>query len=222
MLNGIDISNWQKDIDISKLSPIVDFIIVKATEGLTYVSPSCDKQVQATIKSDRLFGFYHFGRNNDPIKEADFFIKNCKGYFYKGIPVLDWEDNQSVEWVNKFVNRIYEKTGVWCWVYGNTWRFNKGGVEKNCGRWIAQYPSTKPTVLNSNPGNHIKTDGLVVCWQFSNNGKVDGYNGRLDLNHAYLTKENWEKYANPNEQSTEHITGSTLENDEYKVTIERK
>ena len=221
MLNGIDISNWQKDIDISKLSPIVDFIIVKATEGLTYVSPSCDKQVQATIKSDRLFGFYHFGRNNDPIKEADFFIKNCKGYFYNGIPVLDWEDNQSVEWVNKFVNRVYEKTGIWCWIYGNPWRFNQGNVEKNCGRWIAQYPSTKPTVLNSNPGNHIKTDG-VVCWQFSSNGKVDGYNGKLDLNHAYLTKENWKKYANPENTQLNSDKISTLENDEYKVTIERK
>jgi GH25 family lysozyme M1 (1,4-beta-N-acetylmuramidase) len=219
MLKGIDISNWQADCEPGKLP--IDFVICKATEGLTYVSPSCDKQIQSAIKNNKLFGFYHYGRNNDPIKEADFFIKKCKGYFNKGIPILDWEEDQSVTWVNKFVKRVNEITGIWCWIYGNPWRFNQEKVEKNCGRWIAQYPSSKPTTLNSNPGNHQKTDGLVVCWQYSNNGVVEGYKGKLDLNHAYLTKENWGKYANPNNQ-VNYNTISTLENNDYKVTIERK
>lgn len=222
MLKGIDISNWQADCVPENLP--IDFVICKATEGLTYVSPSCDKQIQSAIKGGKLFGFYHFGRKNDPIKEADYFIKNCHGYFNKGIPVLDWEDGQSVEWVNKFVRRVKEVTGVWCWIYANPWRFNQGGVEKNCGRWIAQYPNpSKYNTLDSDPGSKPKTDGLIACWQYTDKGKVSGYSGNLDLNHAYVDKSGWLAYANASiENNSGKPNSSILENDEYKVTIERK
>lgn len=221
MLKGIDISNHQKDLLPGTLD--IDFVIVKATEGLTYVSPSCDKQIQSAIKSGKLFGFYHFARNNDPIKEADFFIKNTYGYHNKGIPVLDWEDNQSVDWVNRFVRRFHEITGVWCWIYANPWRFNQGGVEKNCGRWIAQYPNrNKYTSLDSVPDKHQKVDGLVACWQYTDMGIVKGYSRKLDLDHAYVTREGWLAYAGANIPNNSGKDSSTLENDEYKVTIERK
>lgn len=39
-MNGIDISNWQRDINLSAIK--ADFVIVKATEGIGYVDKSCD------------------------------------------------------------------------------------------------------------------------------------------------------------------------------------
>lgn len=60
MLNGIDISGWQGDIDLSKLN--FDFVIVKATEGTGYVNPYCDKKVQQAIKLGKKWGFYHSHR----------------------------------------------------------------------------------------------------------------------------------------------------------------
>jgi GH25 family lysozyme M1 (1,4-beta-N-acetylmuramidase) len=220
MLKGIDISNWEADCLPGNLP--IDFVICKATEGLTYVSPSCDKQIQSAIKGGKLFGFYHFARNNDPIKEADFFIKKCLGYFNKGIPVLDWEDGQSVEWVNKFVRRVKEVKGIWCWIYANPWRFNQGGVEKNCDRWIAAYGKNNPVTLDTDPGNVPKTDGTVCCWQYGDKGRVPGYSGNLDVNHFYGDKKAWEAYAGVKTSESSLDKTSTLENDEYKVTIERK
>ena len=57
-LNGIDISNWQPDIDLSKVAS--DFVIVKTTEGTDYVSPVADTQIQQALKLNKLVGVYHY------------------------------------------------------------------------------------------------------------------------------------------------------------------
>ncbi len=226
MIKGIDISSHQGDIDLSPLP--IDFVIVKATEGLTYVNPYCDKKVQQAIKLGKLFGFYHYGRNNDPIKECQWLLDNTIGYRGIGIPILDWEEDQSVEWVNRFVRYYQSKTGVWVWIYANPWRFNQGGVELNCGRWVAKYPNVLNPDLDFNPGIIPKTEGLVCCWQYASDGRISGYNGNLDLNHFYGDKKAWKAYAksglSSNEENVEadKVAVSILENDEYTVTISRR
>lgn len=228
-LKGIDISNWQAGINLPAVFPKIDFVICKATEGIGFVDKHCDKFIQQCIKNDKLWGFYHFGRNNDATKEAKYFIANCKNYFNKGIPVLDWEDGQSVSWVNEFVRYVHDKTGVWCWIYANPWRFNQGGVEKNCGRWIAQYPNVKSPSINYKLPDTPKTDGLVACWQYCSDGKLSGYKGNLDFNRFFGDKEAWLKYAKvesnsnaSNNNNSSKLDISKLENDDYIVTIERK
>lgn len=231
MLKGIDISNHQKNINLPAVLPNVDFVIVKATGGLSFVDAYCDKFVQQCIKAGKPWGFYHFGK--DKVKktgtgreEADYFYSNCKNYFGHGIPVLDWEMNSmSVAWVNEFVSRIHELTSIWPWIYANPWRFNQGSVNKNCARWIAQYPSATHPTLNYDPGKLPKTDGLIACWQFASDGRVEGYSGNLDINHFYGDVTAWNKYAGVN--STPPIPEivdkpSRLENDEYVIEITRK
>ena len=79
-LNGIDISGYQANIDLSKVA--ADFVIVKATEGISYVSPVCDHQYQQAKKLGKLLGVYHYAHPeyNSAISEVDFFVKNIKGY----------------------------------------------------------------------------------------------------------------------------------------------
>ena len=200
MLKGIDISNWQKELSIAAIKNQVDFIIVKATEGIGYVDKSCDGFVQACIKNDVPFGFYHFARNNNAAAEAEYFRNQTKGYEGKGIPVLDWEDDQSVSWVNKFVERYHELTGVWPWVYGNPWRFKQGTVNKNCGRWVAGYPKNGITDINYGVNNSLPDSynvGSVCAWQFSSSVTLSGYSGGLDGDVFYGDKAAWNKYANP-------------------------
>ena len=93
MLKGIDISNHQRGIDLSKID--CDFIIIKATEGKSFVDPSCDRFFQQALSLGKKLGIYHFANNSDntPEQEADWFINNTKGDIGKAIPVLDWEDN---------------------------------------------------------------------------------------------------------------------------------
>lgn len=220
MLKGIDISSHQGNIDLSPLP--IDFVIVKATEGCTYLNPYFHQKMGEAQKLGLCTGFYHYGRKNDPIKECDHLLANTVQYRGISIPVLDWEEDQSVSWVNRFVHRYHEVTGVWPWIYANPWRFNQGGVEGEADRWIAKYPNVLHPDLDYDPGSLPKVDGLVACWQYASDGRISGYNGNLDLNHFYGSKDQWMKYCKADPNAVASGGSSVLENDEYKVTVERK
>lgn len=210
----IDISNWQAGLDVATVvkNGGLGGVIIKATEGVGYVDKSCDKFVQQCIKNGIPFGFYHFARNNNAKAEAEFFRKNTAGYEGKGVPVLDWEDDQSVSWVNTFVERYHELTGIWPWVYANPWRFKQGKVNENCGRWVAGYPRNgiidiNYGIRNSLPGSY--NVGLVCAWQFSSSVRISGYNGSLDGDVFYGDKEAWAKYAGSKGSSSSGSSGNT-------------
>lgn len=199
-MNGIDISNWQKGLDLSAISGNIDFVIVKATEGIGYVDKSCDGFFQKALQLGKKVGFYHFARNNDAAAEAQFFYDNTKRYVHLGIPVLDWEDGQSASWVNKFVEKYHELTGIWPWIYANPWRFRQGKVNENCGRWVAGYPKNGITDINYGVNRGLPSSynvGLVCAWQFTSSGRLSGYSGNLDMNVFYGDKAAWDKYVNP-------------------------
>ena len=183
MLRGIDISNWQAGLDADSVFPNVDFVICKATEGVGFVDGYCDSWVQWCRAHGKPWGFYHFANSNDPVKEAVHFIDNASNYFGEGVPVLDWEGDQSVDWVNEFVKIVHDQTGIWPWIYANPWRFNQGGVEPNCMRWIASYPDVLNPGLDYDPGEPPACDGLVGCWQYASDGRarIRGRPGRDSL-----------------------------------------
>lgn len=235
MLTFIDISGWQSDLDPSSVYPNIDAVMIKATEGTGFVSSSCDPFVQAAIKMNKPWGFYHYARSNNATAEADYFISNCENYFGNGIPVLDWEEGQSVAWVNEFVRRIHEKTGVWPWIYSNASNFNQGGVEQNCGRWVAVWPfGAHPSFSGAMNRNAPTCDGLVCAWQFCADGRVDGYSGDLDCDVFYGSEVAWRSYAKGSEwepgsetedsdveDSSNDGDSITLEGEGIRVTVER-
>lgn len=229
MLTFLDTSNWQGGYNPALTG--ADAVIVKATEGTGYVDPYCDSIIQQAIASGMPWGFYHFAGDGDAIEEATRFIQNTLNYFGHGIPVLDWEGNQSVDWVNEFVAEVYSSTHVWPWIYANPWRFNQGGVNQNCARWVASYPDVaSPTWVQAQGWDCPAADGNVVAWQFCSDGAVNGIAGNVDLDLFYGTKEQWQAYARgdmrPDSGSIDGGANpdglAVLENDTYKVTIERK
>lgn len=225
MIRFIDISNRKGDINLPAILPNVDGVVCKATEGTTFVDLYCDGWVQQCINAGKPWGFYHFADSGNASDEAEFFVSNCQGYFRKGIPILDWEGNQNVGWVNDFVQRVHELTGVWPWIYGNPWRFSQGEVEQNCARWVAEYPYvTSPSFEQAESWNCPEAEGNVVAWQFCSDGRVSEYNGDLDCSLFYGTEKQWSAYASGGESDNPSPDSdmSVLENDEYKVTIERK
>ena len=227
MLRGIDISNWQAGLDADSVFPNVDFVICKATEGVGFVDGYCDGWVQWCRRNGKPWGFYHFANVNSPTMEATYFINNTSNYFGEGIPVLDWEGGQSVEWVNEFVRVVHDQTDIWPWIYANPWRFNQGSVEQNCMRWIASYPDVIRPGLDYDPGEVPETDGLVGCWQYASDGRVPGYAGNLDVNLFFGDEAAWAAYAGlvhnePEPSVPETGQESVLENDEFRVTIQEK
>lgn len=229
MLNFIDISSYQGWLDLVAASSDIQAVVIKATEGESYVNPCCDAQYQQAKSIGLLRGFYHYARNGNPESEAQYFYDNTSNYFHDGIPVLDWEENQSVDWVNRFVRKIHELSDVWCWIYANPWRFNQGGVEPNCARWLASYPEVvSPTFAQAANWDCPSADGNVVAWQFCSDGHVNGWNAGLDCDLYYGDSDSWCRYAGSQAQVDNGTAGDsanskvTLSGGGYRVTVERE
>lgn len=200
-LEGIDISNWQKGIDLTKVS--CDFVIAKATQGTDYLSPDYSRQVEQAISAGKLFGTYHYISGGDANAEADWYIKNVSKYVGKGILCLDWESNQNSAWgdesyLKKVAQRVIEKTGVRPLLYVQKSRMTQVqpiANELNCGLWIAQYANMDSTGYQEKPWN----EGAYSCAirQYSSAGKLSGWSGSLDLNKFYGSATAWGKYADP-------------------------
>ena len=199
MLKGIDISNWQAGIDLSKLD--IDFVICKATEGNSFVDKYCDEFITKAKSLGKLWGFYHFARSNSPEAEAEFFYKNTKGYIENGIPVLDyevWGQNKDVSWCEKFIQKFYDLTGIYCMLYisaSHCKDFKGSWIPSKCGLWVAGYPKNYTEYPGANMPYNVAPWQIVAIWQFTSSLKLSGFNGNLDGNYAYMDANGWSLYA---------------------------
>ena len=196
-MQGIDISGWQAGIDLSKVP--CDFVIVKATQGVGFVSEACDAQIQQAISLGKPFGFYHYVDGSGAQAEADFFIDHCAGYFGKGIPCIDWESAENSAWGNtgylkQLVQRVIDRTGVKPLIYASASPFPWDVAQAlDCGAWVAQYASNNATGYQDKPWNEGAYDCAIR--QYSSAGRLAGYNGNLDLDKAYMDADGWAKYV---------------------------
>lgn len=203
MLRGIDISKWQS---VGTGDQAADFVICKATEGTGYVDPSCDKHYQRAKQQGKLLGVYHFARPDlnkgvdGARREAQFFVKNIKGYIKEAILALDYERAPySDDWAYAFAEEVHKETGVWPMLYASASKINDfkwPKTAKECGLWIAGYPSKydvknppEPSVddMPYKPGDWK----FWVIWQYTSS------DGTLDRDIANIDRTAWMKYANP-------------------------
>lgn len=202
-MKGIDVSNWQEDLNLSKLD--IDFCICKATEGNYFIDFTCDEFIQACIKKKIPYGFYHFAGNNEPEEEAEFFYNNCLGYFNKGIPVLDYEveNYNNRKWCERFIKKLHELSGIWCMLYISASRcddYDGSWIPEKCGLWLAGYPHESNYWPDYDMPYDVYPWKFAAIWQFTSQLVLQGYIGRLDGDIAYMDKNGWNKYA----QSTDN------------------
>lgn len=197
-MRGIDISNWQEGININILD--IDFCICKATEGLNFVDHTCNNFIKQCIDKNILWGFYHFARENNPEKEAKFFYDNCKGYIKKGIPVLDYEveNSNNRNWCERFIKKFYELSGVWCVLYISASRCSQyagSWIPEKCGLWVAGYPEYYNDWIKKDIPYDISPWKFAAIWQFTSSLIIPGFWSKLDGDIAYMDKTSWNKYA---------------------------
>lgn len=199
-MNGIDISNWQKGIDLAAVP--CDFVIAKATQGTGYTSPDCVRQVEQAMSLGKKVGVYHYIGGQGAVAEMDFFIDSIKNWVGKVMIVLDWEQGENRAWGNlgyleQCIARVKERTGVPPVVYASASVFPWDLCRKhNCGTWVAQYADNNATGYQNTPWNEGKYGCMMR--QYSSHGRLPGYGGNLDLNKFYGDPAAWDKYANPN------------------------
>lgn len=200
-LNGIDIASYQSGIDLTVVP--CDFVIIKATQGTGYVNPDCDRAYQQAKRAGKLRGTYHYVGGGNAVAEADYYVNNIKGYLRDGLLAIDWEAEQNSAWGNEayleqLVRRVIERTGIKPLIYTMASRYAQvAAVAKklDCGLWIAEYADMNPTGYQAHPWR----EGAYACAirQYASTGRLNGWGGNLDLNIAYMTRDQWAKYVNP-------------------------
>ena len=222
-LNGIDIASYQAGLDFSKVP--CDFAIIKATQGTGYTNPDCVRAVEQAMSLGKGVGVYHYISGGNAVAEADFFINSILNWIGKVMICLDWELDQNSAWgdesyLERVINQVIARTGVPPMIYAPASRYNEVAPvanRNNCGLWIAQYADMNPTGYQNTPWN----EGAYTCAirQYSGSGRLNGWNGDLDLDKFYGSLDDFKKYcgkssskpSKPSVPSSSAPSGTTLQ-----------
>lgn len=204
-MNGIDVSNWQRGIDVTQMHD-VEFVIAKATEGTSYVNPDCDRVYQDAKNSGKKTGVYHFARKGDAITQAKYFVDHISGYIGHSVLVLDYESSavdQGVGWAKDWLDAVYNMTGVKPVIYMSNsviHRYDWGSVSEHYSLWNAGYYSGYNTIYGfvDNPplrGSLGEFYDNTVLYQYTSSGRLRGWSENLDLDIFYGDSADWDKLA---------------------------
>lgn len=229
-LRVIDAASHQGDMKQSAMD--FDALIVKATEGTTYVNPFCDGEFQEAFKLGKKLGVYHFARNangNTPEAEARFFIENTRGYIGKAIPVLDWEDKDTsnVAWAQKWLQEVEKAYGCKPMLYTSESVVNaydwSAVAAGDYGLWCAKYRDDIPDynwdMAGAGPAPSVKYWKTMALWQWTSVGRLNGHDGNLDCSIFYGDAAAWDKYVgtgNGNQTDTPDNKPETKPTTKYK------
>lgn len=186
--HGIDISSHQGGLNVGAIW--ADFVIVKATEDDDYQNPYKDSQAQAALGRGKRLGFYHFARPGDAQEQARYFVDAVRGYLGKATLWLDWEANavpQGPGWAKAFLDTVRSLTGSTPGIYMNGSAVNGydwSAVASTYPLWYAGGPdySDYGTSYSDPPVPSVSYWGAPLIHQYTEDGRLPGYNGTLDLN----------------------------------------
>lgn len=229
---GIDISNWQKNINLS--ADDYEFAIIKATEGVTYTDPEFNNFAVQLTKTGKLIGCYHYARpdNHDTLKEihkeATHFVNvvSNAGLIGKAILVLDWEQQPvtRTDLAQEWIDWVRHMTGVTPFIYASESvlldpRFTL--IRNECPVWVAKWVSSSPVNLNSVRTcvhNFVERSPSIkwTIWQFTDRGRYNGWADNIDLNYTKMTSDDWMRFAAIN---GEPINTNEMLSDDMKWAI---
>ena len=206
-LPGIDVSNWNKEIDWEVVANAgIKYCWVKCSEGTTFKS----KGRQERLDGARAFGIhvggYHFARPDtyqslelkDARDEAHNFI-DCYGTPQSAdlVPALDLESgllknnhNYNLDWINEWCYTVEQELGLQprkIIMYSARWATASRIIKAEPGLlnqlsehplWWAEYNET----AEPDPVKSLSPWKSWAIHQWTGHGSVPGIKGRVDLN----------------------------------------
>ena len=212
-MNGIDIAGHQKGINLAVVP--CDFVVIKATQGKSFVNPEVPNQITQALSQKKYIGVYHYANGVGVEAEINHFVNTVKPYLGKVILAIDWENNKDkygnndnpkfvagdYKYCESLLKAVLDKTGITPFIYmsKSVARQYKWEVGRLFPFWCAQYRKTGvPTTYVDNPWTDDKGWGSFPgckIFQYSSKGKLPGYNGNLDLDISYMDGAEWNLYA---------------------------
>lgn len=225
-LNGVDISDVQlkKGLDLQTFyeqHPDIDFWIIKCTRGASSVNDSFKPWADFLTEKGACWAGYHFLNNDKALagstKEADFYLSYMAPYIGKAVLALDYEDPEmgfaaGEAYAEAWLMRVKLMTGVTPIIYTQQSRVNKLGRIHAAGfpLWVAKYGKNPERdgfdAGASIPASEIAPYTKPVIFQYSSNAHFAGYDGDIDVNVFYGTKEDWRSMAEVRKQEYTSVT----------------
>lgn len=215
-MQGIDISNWQKNINLPAVirSNKIEFVIAKATEGVSFTDKYFNNFMNTALSLNKKIGLYHFARPelNGAKAEARYFYDNVKKFTGKAVFILDWESSgkSNTAWALEWLKEFERLSGVKALIYMSESVVNsydwEDVVAGDYGLWVAKYKDNNPVYDYNTTGRSrpfVKFWPFFAMWQFTSTGRLTGYSGNLDLNIFYGNASIWDKYA----KSSKYLEG---------------
>lgn len=201
-VRGVDVSAYQGDIDWQTLSnQDISFAFVKATEGSSFVDRKFAFNFSEAQKTELKVGAYHFfSYDSSGITQAENFINTVKPFEGMLPPVIDLEfygdkeknppdrDKVATE-LQAMLDALEQHYGLQPIIYATERSYElylSGGYEEY-DIWIRNVIS-KPDLAD---------DRSWTFWQYTNRGRLDGYNGEekyIDINVFCKMKEEFDNY----------------------------
>jgi len=194
---GIDISHHQGNPDFKRVRAAgIDYVMLKATEGVNYVDPCFAANATAAIAAGLPIGVYHFLRAGSAADQARDCLTAIKPYKItwpvavdvenppKGTELSDLGRDKLTDLALDVCSRI-KAAGYQPMIYSNyNWLYVAKLLDVNRIKaanipiWMAWYNKATPA----------DTDRSALCdmWQYASDGKVDGITSDgLDMDISY-------------------------------------
>ena len=181
--DGIDISNYQKDInwDATAKDKHIKYVYIKATEGASHKQHRYRRNIEHARQRGIKVGSYHFMTTTAPIqKQFENFISVVRPEEQDLIPLLDvekrngWSIKQLQDSVMKFAKLLENYYGCKPMIYASSNYFNNylGAQFKHYPLFIARYSKSEP---------QLSYGAKWILWQFSDCGRIEGIDALVDL-----------------------------------------
>lgn len=204
-IKGIDISEFQGDVDFTKVKDEVQFVYIRATYGRFGIDKRFKEYTSKCIENNIPFGFYYYSyATNEELAEDEvkFFLQNIRKYKEEMTfpAMIDMEDSDSYklnhgnpdkELLTKICKKACEKIieeNITPVIYASAdWFKNKLDEEKliNYIKWIAWWETKEDNI-------DVKK---YTIWQYSSKGKINGIRGNVDLNYSFVDFSRLKEYV---------------------------
>lgn len=199
ILNGIDISSWQADINWNKVkNDGIEFAFIRVAyrgygTGALMPDETAIKNLEAARKAGIDVGVYVYSQaitTAEAVEEANYAVKFIQKYSLELPVVMDYEyapggrlekakltDTQRTAICNTFCSTVesHNYTGM---VYANKSmlqdELHASDIANHYPIWLAHYT------------DETNYTGTYTFWQYSASGHVDGIDGQVDMDFWYL------------------------------------
>ena len=192
-IKGIDVSSWQGDIDWQQVKDSgVEFVIIRVggrgtSEGTLYADERCQENYRGAKAAGLKVGAYIFAQSltvDEAVEEAEYVLEAVKDWDVEMPLVYDWEyvdadartadmDSRTLtDMATAFCDRILASGYQPMIYFGRSQSMDMLILEElvEYPFWLAMYSTIMDYPYK------------VQMWQYTDQGKVPGISGNVDLN----------------------------------------